>query len=67
MKKNLSLIAVLIFVLSFGGLVFAQNSNTGNSAGSTTGTSKGRRRHRRGRRGRRHGSRRPRTHGNTNS
>src|SRR5919202_301101 len=48
-RKNLGIVAVLIFVLSFGSLVFAQNSNsstTTNTAGSssTSGRSMGRRR-----------------------
>ena len=69
MKKSLSLIAVLIFVLTFGELVFAQNSNvayqgntTSNRGGKTR--SSGRRRYRRGRR-RTH--RRAKTGGNTNA
>ena len=78
MKKNLSLIAVLIFVLSFGSLVFAQNANSstmGNMNAGTAATPTMGRRHgrRRGRRGRRRGRRRHRrggrtkTGGNTNT
>ena len=38
MKKNLSLIAVLIFVLSFGSLVFAQNTNSSTMGNMNAGT-----------------------------
>lgn len=66
MKKNIGIVMALVFVLSFGSLVFAQNTNSsttgGNmSASKSSGRSMGGRRHSRRRarrRGRRHGRRR---------
>lgn len=67
MKKNFGIVMALVFVLSFGSLVFAQNSNSSNTGGTMTantssGRSMGRRRHGR-RRARRHARRRGRRHG----
>jgi hypothetical protein len=61
-KKNFGIVMALVFVLSFGSLVFAQNTNSsttgGNMSGNTSsGRSMGGRRHGR-RRGRRYGRRR---------
>ena len=58
MKKNFGIVAILVFVLSFGGLVFAQNSNTStNTANTSTGMAKHRksRKHRKARRRHRRG------------
>jgi hypothetical protein len=64
-RKNFGIVMALVFVLSFGSLVFAQNTNSsttgGNmsantSSGRSTGRRHGRRRARR-RYGRRHGRR----------
>ena len=74
MKKSFGIVAVLVFVLSFGSLVFAQNSNsstttsTGNMA--STGKTKSRK-HRKARRHRRStkksgGSTKTKTTGNAN-
>jgi hypothetical protein len=64
-RKNFGIVMALVFVLSFGSLVFAQNTNSSNTSGnmSTTASTRGsmgRKRHgrrRARRRGRRHGRR----------
>lgn len=66
MRKNLGIVLTLVFVLCFGSIVFAQNTNSSTtggdmsantaSRGSMTGRKHGRRRARR-RHGRRHGRR----------
>jgi hypothetical protein len=64
-KKSFGIVMALVFVLSFGSLVFAQNTNSSNTGGNMTastssGRSMGRRRHgrrRARRRGRRHARR----------
>ena len=55
MKKSFGIVAILVFVLSFGSLVFAQNSNSSTSTGNmaSTGKTKKSRKHRKARRHRR--------------
>lgn len=71
MKNKLGIVLALIFVMSFGSLVFAQNANSGSSPSMTTSTrnssGRSRRRHRRKpkhRRGRRRGRRSGNSNGN---
>jgi hypothetical protein len=55
-KKSFGIVAILVFVLSFGSLVFAQNSNSSTTTTTTTastGKSKSKRKHRKVRRHRR--------------
>jgi hypothetical protein len=62
-RKNFGIVMALVFVLSFGSLVFAQNSNSSTTGGNMSGnTSSGRSMGGR-RRGRRHSRRRGRRHG----
>jgi hypothetical protein len=61
-RKTISLVLALVFVLSFGSLAFAQNSNSSTPAASSGGGMKHHRKHRRHHR--RHSMKK--TGGNTN-
>ncbi|MDT4954331.1 MAG: hypothetical protein QOJ02_2469 [Acidobacteriota bacterium] len=63
MRKNFGIVMALVFVLSFGTLVFAQNTNSSTTGGDMSANTSNRSSMGGRRRGRRHARRRGRRHG----
>lgn len=63
MRKNFGIVMALVFVLSFGSLVFAQNTNSSTTGGDMSANTSNRSSMGGRRRGRRHARRRARRRG----